>query len=60
VPAGVSSISEVVFNGVSLGVLQDVTCKAVRAAQDTPGLVKISAGSYGGKLGEYRIYLRKK
>jgi formylmethanofuran--tetrahydromethanopterin N-formyltransferase len=60
VPAGVSSISEVVFNGVSLDVLQDVTRKAVRAAQDTPGLVKISAGSYGGKLGEYRIYLRKK
>jgi formylmethanofuran--tetrahydromethanopterin N-formyltransferase len=59
VPSGVASISEVVFNGVSLPLMQDVTLKAVRAAQNTPGLVKVSAGSYGGKLGKYRIYLRK-
>jgi formylmethanofuran--tetrahydromethanopterin N-formyltransferase len=59
VPSGVTSISEVVFNGISLELMQDVALKAVRAAQDTPGLVRVSAGSYGGKLGKYRIYLRK-
>ncbi len=60
VPSGVSSISEVVFNGSSLALVQEATLKAVQAAKDTPGLVRISAGSYGGKLGGYRIYLRKK
>lgn len=60
VPSGVASISEVVFNGISLELLQDVSLKAVHAAKDTPGLLRVSAGSYGGKLGEYRIYLKKR
>ena len=30
---------------------------AIEAAVDTPGLVKISAGNYGGRLGKSFIYL---
>ncbi len=59
VPEGVESISEVVFNAVSLDVMQDVAFRIVDAAKDTKGLLKISAGNYGGKLGSYKIHLKK-
>lgn len=59
VPEGVSSISEIVFNGVSEDVVKEATRQAVKAAEKTDGLLKISAGNYGGKLGKYRIYLRE-
>jgi formylmethanofuran--tetrahydromethanopterin N-formyltransferase len=32
---------------------------AIESVQDLKGLIKISAGNYGGKLGRYQIYLRK-
>ncbi len=58
VPGNVNSISEIVFNGVSEGVMEKAMRLAVEAARDTEGLVRISAGNYGGRLGKYRIYLR--
>lgn len=58
VPVGVSSVSEVVFNGVSLSVVQEAMYEAVDVAKVTQGLVKISAGSFGGRLGGYKIFLR--
>ncbi len=60
VPQDVESISEIVFNGVDEGVVKKAMHHAIEAAGDTEGLVKISAGNYGGKLGEYKIYLKKK
>jgi formylmethanofuran--tetrahydromethanopterin N-formyltransferase len=32
---------------------------AINAVRDINGVVKISAGNYGGKLGKHRIYLRE-
>jgi formylmethanofuran--tetrahydromethanopterin N-formyltransferase len=32
---------------------------AINAAKNMDGVVKISAGNYGGKLGKHRIYLRE-
>jgi formylmethanofuran--tetrahydromethanopterin N-formyltransferase len=32
---------------------------AVDSVRDIEGLVKISAGNYGGKLGRYKIFLRE-
>jgi len=59
VPDGVTCIPEIVFNGVS----RDVVIKAMKAVidsvRDATGLVKISAGNYGGKLGKYKIYLEE-
>jgi formylmethanofuran--tetrahydromethanopterin N-formyltransferase len=34
------------------------TQAAIEACVDTPGLVRISAGNYDGKLGKSFIYLR--
>lgn len=58
VPAGVGSIMEIILNGRDLATIAAATQSAIAAAAGTPGLVKISAGNYGGRLGKSFIYLR--
>lgn len=58
VPAGVGSIMEIIINGRDLATIAAATQSAIRAAVDTPGLLKISAGNYGGRLGKSFIYLK--
>lgn len=57
VPAGVASIMEIIINGRDLECIIAATQAAIRASVDTQGLVKISAGNYGGRLGKNFIYL---
>jgi formylmethanofuran--tetrahydromethanopterin N-formyltransferase len=57
VPEGVGSIMEVIINGHDLATIAAATHRAIAAAVDTPGLAKISAGNYGGRLGKSFIYL---
>jgi formylmethanofuran--tetrahydromethanopterin N-formyltransferase len=57
VPDGVDSIMEIIMNGHDLPTLSRATQKAIAACVDTPGLVKVSAGNYGGRLGKSFIYL---
>jgi formylmethanofuran--tetrahydromethanopterin N-formyltransferase len=57
VPAGVGSIMEIIINGRDLESIVAATQAAIAAAVDTPGLMKISAGNYGGRLGKSFIYL---
>ncbi|MGC9443507.1 MAG: formylmethanofuran--tetrahydromethanopterin N-formyltransferase [Candidatus Methanospirareceae archaeon] len=59
VPDGVVSIPEIVFNGLTLDSVKAAMRAAILSVQDVPGVVKISAGNYGGKLGKYRILLRE-
>jgi formylmethanofuran--tetrahydromethanopterin N-formyltransferase len=57
VPDGVSSIMEIIINGRDLETVARATYAAIDAAAPTPGLVKISAGNYGGRLGKSFIHL---
>ena len=57
VPAGVGSIMEIILNGRDLASIERATQAAIAAAVDTPGLLRISAGNYGGRLGKSFIYL---
>lgn len=57
VPEGVESIMEIVINGSSLESVAQATYAAIDAALAAPGLIKISAGNYGGRLGKSFIYL---
>jgi formylmethanofuran--tetrahydromethanopterin N-formyltransferase len=57
VPAGVVSIQEIIINGRDLPSIVQATQAAIGAAVHTPGLLKISAGNYGGRLGKSFIYL---
>lgn len=59
VPDGVTSIMEIIINGRDLESVTAATHAAIDAAAPTPGLVKISAGNYGGRLGKSFIYLRR-
>jgi formylmethanofuran--tetrahydromethanopterin N-formyltransferase len=59
VPECVNSIPEIVINGVSLEAVKKAMKVTIYAVQDMKGVVKISAGNYGGKLGKHRIYLRE-
>jgi formylmethanofuran--tetrahydromethanopterin N-formyltransferase len=58
VPDGVTSIMEIIINGRDLQTIAQATQAAIAASVDTPGLIKISAGNYGGRLGKSFIYLR--
>ena len=59
VPKGVDYIAEIVFDGVSLDAVKEATKAGIEAVLDIDGVVKVSAGNYGGKLGEHKIYLRE-
>ncbi|MBI5758487.1 MAG: formylmethanofuran--tetrahydromethanopterin N-formyltransferase [Planctomycetales bacterium] len=56
-PDGVGSIMEIIINGRDITAIVAATQAAIHAAVDTPGLVKISAGNYGGRLGKSFVYL---
>lgn len=58
VPPGVNSIMEIIINGHDLETVSRATQAAIAAAVTTPGLVKISAGNYGGRLGKAWVWLR--
>jgi formylmethanofuran--tetrahydromethanopterin N-formyltransferase len=57
VPEGVKSIMEIVINGSDLPAVAKATYAAIDAAMGTPGLVRITAGNYGGRLGKSFIFL---
>jgi formylmethanofuran--tetrahydromethanopterin N-formyltransferase len=59
VPDGVNYIPEIVINGVSLQSVKSAMKVGIEAASKVNGVVQISAGNYGGKLGKYKINLRE-
>lgn len=59
VPRGVKSIPEIVINGLTLDVVKDAMRAAVLSVQEMDGVMRVSAGNYGGKLGKYKIFLRE-
>jgi len=59
VPEGVRFIPEIVINGVSLDAVKVAMKVGIEAACGVRGVRGISAGNYGGKLGEYKIWLKE-
>ena len=56
-PEGVNSVMEIIINGRNLETIIQATRAAIEASRDTEGLIMISAGNYGGRLGKNLIYL---
>ena len=57
-PDGVNAVLEIVVDGLNRGAIED----ALRAGIDAacrPGVVAITAGNYGGKLGKHHFHLHK-
>ena len=59
VPDGVNYIPEIVINGISMKAVKKAMRAGIDAALKVKGVVRVSAGNYGGKLGDYKIYLRE-
>ena len=59
VPGGVRYIPEIVVNGLTLDSVKEAMRVGIEAASRSDGVVRISAGNYGGKLGKHKIFLRE-
>lgn len=57
-PKGVNSVMEIVIDGLSEAAVREATRVGIRAAC-LPGVLRISAGNYGGKLGQHHFYLHQ-
>jgi len=58
IPEGVQSVYEIVINGLKLEYVEKAMAEGIRATLKIPGVVRITAGNYGGKLGPYHAYLK--
>jgi formylmethanofuran--tetrahydromethanopterin N-formyltransferase len=59
VPDGVKSLYELVFNGLTFDIVKRAMGNGIRAATAVPGVKKITAVNFGGKLGPYQIKLNE-
>ena len=59
VPEDVNYIPEIVINGTSMEAVTAAMKAGIQAASKVDGVVKISAGNYGGKLGRHKIRLKE-
>lgn len=57
-PEGVNAVLEIVIDGLDEAVISETTRVGILSACQ-PGVVRISAGNYGGKLGPYHFHLHK-
>lgn len=58
-PEGVNCVYEIVINGLTEEAVKKALGEGVKAAAGVPGVVRISAGNYGGKLGPYKAFLKE-
>jgi formylmethanofuran--tetrahydromethanopterin N-formyltransferase len=58
-PEGVNAVYEIVLDGLTLQAVEAAMWAGMLAACDCPGLKRITAGNYGGKLGPHHIHLKK-
>jgi len=58
VPVGVSTVYELIINGLDLESVKRAMAEGIRSAIKVHGVKRITAGNYGGKLGKYNIYLK--
>lgn len=52
------SVYEIVIDGVSLSAVRTAMNECIHVAKDMPGVTRISAGNYDGKIGDVKIPLR--
>lgn len=57
-PEGAGAVYEIVIDGTDLAAVEEATRVGVRAAC-RPGVLRITAGNYGGKLGPHHLHLHR-
>ncbi len=58
VPDGVKSIPEIVINGTTIHDVKKAMYVCMDVVSRIDGVLMVSAGNYGGKLGQHKIFLR--
>ena len=58
-PESVHYVPEIVVNGVSMEAVRQAMKAGIEAVLNVDGVVRVSAGNYGGKLGKFKIHLRE-
>jgi formylmethanofuran--tetrahydromethanopterin N-formyltransferase len=59
VPENVTCVYEIVIDGLTVDAVKRAMGLGIRAAARVSGVVRISAGNYGGKIGPYKASLRE-
>lgn len=59
VPENVNCVYEIVINGLTVDAVKNAMKIGVSEAANKHGMVEISAGNYGGKLGPYKAFLKE-
>lgn len=57
-PTGCEAVYEIVIDGLSFEAIQSAMRRGLHAACAMPGILRITAGNYGGKLGKHHFHLR--
>jgi len=58
-PENVNCVYEIVINGLTVEAVKRAMGEGVKAAARVQGVVRISAGNYGGRLGPYKAFLKE-
>lgn len=56
---GVNYIPEIVINALTLEDAKKSLVEGIKALDGIDGVIKVSAGNYGGNLGKYKLYLKE-
>jgi len=59
IPDGCNCVYEIVVDGLSESRVQEALRAGLAAATSQPGLLRVTAGNYGGKLGKHHFHLRE-
>jgi formylmethanofuran--tetrahydromethanopterin N-formyltransferase len=55
----VNCVYEIVINGLTVETVKKAIREGVKAAACVEGVLRISAGNYGGRLGPYKVFLKE-
>jgi len=58
-PENVNCVYEIVINGLTIDSIKRAMSKGIKAAASVQGVVRVSAGNYGGKLGPHKAFLKE-
>jgi formylmethanofuran--tetrahydromethanopterin N-formyltransferase len=58
-PEDVNCVYEIVIDGLTVEAVKRAMRVGIKAATDVPGIVRISAGNYGGRIGPYKAFLKE-
>jgi len=59
VPENVNCVYEIIINGLTFEAVKRAMGAGIKAAAGVPGVERISAGNFGGKLGPYKVFLKE-